>query len=82
MVKKKFDEKKLVSLEDSKLQTKNFSDQISGFLRNKGTDAEGNPIPMTQQDLQNLQWDNIKDQVGDYSRLSEDTQRSIFQLTT
>ena len=78
-VRKKFDEKKIVAFEESKLQTKNYSDQISGFLRTKGTDADGNPIPMTQQDLVNLQWDNIKDQVGDYSRLSEDTQRTIFE---
>ena len=34
---------------------------------------------MTQQDLVNLQWDDIKDQVGDYSRLSEDTQRTVFE---
>ena len=78
-VRKKFDEQKILAYEDSKLQTKNYSDQISGFLRTKGTDADGNPIPMTQQDLVNLQWDNIKDQVGDYSRLSEDTQRTIFE---
>ncbi len=77
-VRKKFDEQKILAYEESKLQTKNYSDQISGFLRTKGTDADGNPIPMTQQDLVNLQWDNIKDQVGDYSRLSEDTQRNIF----
>ena len=78
-VRKKFDEQKILAYEESKLQTKNYSDQISGFLRTKGTDADGNPIPMTQQDLVNLQWDNIKDQVGDYSRLSEDTQRTIFE---
>jgi len=78
-VRKKFDEQKILAYEESKLQTKNYSDQISRFLRTKGTDAEGNPIPMTQQDLVNLQWDNIKDQVGDYSRLSEDTQRTIFE---
>ena len=78
-VRKKFDEQKILAYEESKLQTKNYSDQISGFLRTKGTDEDGNPIPMTQQDLVNLQWDNIKDQVGDYSRLSEDTQRTIFE---
>ena len=78
-VRKKFDEQKILAYEESKLQTKNYSDQISGFLRTKGTDADGNPIPMTQQDLVNLQWDDIKDQVGDYSRLSEDTQRTIFE---
>ena len=78
-VRKKFDEQKILAYEESKLQTKNYSDQISAFLRTKGTDADGNPIPMTQQDLVNLQWDNIKDQVGDYSRLSEDTQRTIFE---
>ena len=78
-VRKKFDEQKILAYEESKLQTKNYSDQISGFLRTKGTDEDGNPIPMTQQDLVNLQWDDIKDQVGDYSRLSEDTQRTVFE---
>ena len=78
-VRKKFDEQKILAYEESKLQTKNYSDQISGFLRSMSVDADGNPIPMTQQDLQNLKWDDIKDQVGDYGRLSEDTQRNIFE---
>jgi hypothetical protein len=83
-VKSIFESKNLVSQDESKLQVKNFSDQVSGFLRSKGVDEEGNPIPMTQQDLENLTWEDIKDQFVDYTggkadRLSEDTKREIFQ---
>jgi hypothetical protein len=67
-VRKKFDEKKIVALEDSKLQTKNFSDDIGRALQN-----------LDQTALQNLTYDQISEGLGDYSRLSEDTQRSIFE---
>ena len=66
-VRKKFDEQKILALEDSKLQTKNFSDDIGRALQN-----------LDQTALQNLTYDQISEGVGDYNRLSEDTRRAIF----
>jgi hypothetical protein len=66
-VRKKFDEQKILAYEDSKLQTKNFSDDIGRSFQE-----------LDQTALQNLTYDQISDGVGDYNRLSEDTRRAIF----
>ena len=66
-VRKKFDEKKIIAFEESKLQTKNLSDDIGREFQN-----------LDQTALQNLTYDQISQGLGDYSRLSEDTQRTIF----
>ena len=66
-VRKKFDEQKILAYEDSKLQTKNLSDDIGRSFQN-----------LDQTALQNLTYDQISEGLGDYSRLSEDTQRNIF----
>jgi len=66
-VRKKFDEKKIVAFEESKLQTKNLSDDIGRAFQN-----------LDQTALQNLTYDQISQGLGDYNRLSEDTQRTIF----
>tara|TARA_R100000329_G_scaffold31627_2_gene29249 strand:- start:2676 stop:4550 length:1875 start_codon:yes stop_codon:yes gene_type:complete len=66
-VRKKFDEKKIIAFEESKLQTKNLSDDIGRALQN-----------LDQTTLEKLTYDQISQGLGDYSRLSEDTQRTIF----
>jgi len=66
-VRKKFDEQKMLAYEESKLQTKNFSDDIGRAFQN-----------LDQTALQNLTYDQISEGVGDYNRLSEDTRRAIF----
>jgi len=66
-VRKKFDEQKIFAFEESKLQTKNFSDDIGRSFQE-----------LDQTALQNLTYDQISEGVGDYNRLSEDTRRSIF----
>ena len=66
-VRKKFDEQKILAYEDSKLQTKNFSDDIGRSFQE-----------LDQTALQNLTYDQISEGVGDYNRLSEDTRRAIF----
>ena len=66
-VRKKFDEQKILAYEESKLQTKNLSDDIGRSFQN-----------LDQSALQNLTYDQISEGLGDYSRLSEDTQRNIF----
>ena len=66
-VRKKFDEKKILAFEESKLQTKNLSDDIGRAFQN-----------LDQTALQNLTYDQISQGLGNYNRLSEDTQRNIF----
>jgi hypothetical protein len=66
-VRKKFDEQKILAFEESKLQTKNFSDDIGRSFQT-----------LDQTALQNLTYDQISEGVGDYNRLSEDTRRAIF----
>ena len=66
-VRKKFDEQKILAFEESKLQTKNFSDDIGRSFQE-----------LDQTALQNLTYDQISEGVGDYNRLSEDTRRAIF----
>jgi hypothetical protein len=66
-VRKKFDDQKILALEESKLQTKNFSDDIGRSFQE-----------LDQTALQNLTYDQISEGVGDYNRLSEDTRRAIF----
>ena len=66
-VRKKFDEQKILALEESKLQTKNFSDDIGRSFQE-----------LDQTALQNLTYDQISEGIGDYNRLSEDTRRAIF----
>jgi len=66
-VRKKFDDQKILAYEDSKLQTKNFSDDIGRSFQE-----------LDQTALQNLTYDQISEGVGDYNRLSEDTRRAIF----
>jgi len=66
-VRKKFDEKKIVAFEESKLQTKNLSDDIGRALQN-----------LDQTTLEKLTYDQISQGLGNYNRLSEDTQRNIF----
>ena len=60
--------RKLLLLKSPKLQTKNLSDDIGRSLQN-----------LDQTTLEKLTYDQISQGLGgDYSRLSEDTQRTIF----
>ena len=54
-------------IEESKLQTKNLSDDIGRAFQN-----------LDQTALQNLTYHQISQGLGNYNRLSEDTQRTIF----
>jgi hypothetical protein len=80
-----FNDQMLTVYKESRLQTKNFSDLVSKALRSKGVDAEGNPIPLTQGDLQNLTYDAVSANLTGYfgadeiDRLSENTKRSLFE---
>ena len=80
-----FNDQMLTVYKESRLQTKNFSDLVSQALRSSGVDAEGNPIPLTQGDLQNLTYDAVSANLTGYfgadeiDRLSENTKRSLFE---
>ena len=80
-----FNDQMLTVYKESRLQTKNFSDLVSQALRSSGVDADGNPIPLTQGDLQNLTYDAVSANLTGYfgadeiDRLSENTKRSLFE---
>ena len=80
-----FNDRMLSVYKESRLQTKNFSDLVSKALRSQGVDADGNPIPLTQGELQNLTYEAVSANLTGYfgadeiDRLSENTKRSLFE---
>ena len=64
-----FNEQRLLTLEKSRVEVQQFTDQITQKLPS-----------ITQQDLQTLTYDEFKGQIADnYTTLSENTKRTIFQ---
>ena len=64
-----FNEQRLLTLEKSRVEVQQFTDQITQKLPS-----------ITQQDLQTLTYDEFKGQIADnYTTLSDNTKRTIFQ---
>ena len=80
-IEKLFNAQKLLTVEAAKTQTKEYTDKVTNVLQGlTKTDAEGNSVPFTQQDLQNLTYEDVANQLaGEFGALSETTRRTIFQ---
>ena len=83
-----FNEQRVLALENAGPQTKKFTDTITRVLQNKtGTGKDGvvTSIPRTQEELENLTFDDVASELtgylsqGEIDLLSENTKRTIFQ---